>query len=256
MQYGVHHATFNYNYVNRAVWGEKRCKTPLQDLDETHSKKISTMRFSTVKPEDNHLGKISHMAWKLAIMLTFIKKYDPDWMENDEWEFIHPRQSSTGISSNKQLRFKKHVSVAGVSLEECWIHSAVDDPNKWENLTSFKSFSDFVYFNDIFTGVSARFNRLLVEQAPASFGKYFSKCAALLYSEDGKVHSEARISTLAGYADLITIAIDYYLGVTRHTREDIQELLRYSTIGDEAIPVRRLVNEILTAVENQKQEIL
>lgn len=256
MQHEVHHATFNYNYVNRAVWGEKWCTTPLQDLDETHSKKASSMRYSTVKPEDNHLGKISHMAWKLGIMLTFIKKYDPEWMENDEWEFIHPRQSSTGVTSNKHLRFKRHLNVAGISLEECWIHSVVGDPNKWENTTSFKSFCDFVYFNDIFTDVSARFNKLLVEQAPTSFGKNFSNCCKALYVEEDKVFSAARISTLTGYANLVTIAIDYYLGVTRYTREDIQELLRFDAIGDEAVPIRRLVNEVLTAVENQNKEIL
>lgn len=256
MLHDVHHATFAYNYVNRAVWGEKSCRTPLQDLDELHAKSIKSMAYATVNRDKNNSGYISRISWEMGIMLSFIEKYDKQWLESDEWDFTHYRRSAPGISAEKYLLFKKSSIIKGIDLMVGYISLKTDEPNTWHQITAFDNFGDFVHYHDYYMSVCGRFNQLLVEQSTKSLGDNISKCRKLFDIVDGVLLSEARHHTLEDWREVFEMAMDLYLGITDSTIDDLQFEVRQSCHTEEASPLRLLCMEVINSVENSQKEIL
>lgn len=252
----MHRATFKYNYVNRAVWGEKWCTTPLQDLDELHGKQRYSMEYRTVKPEDNSLGHIEHMAWELSFMLPFINKYDPLWISSQHWEYVQENISTEGVRSNRSIKYRPNSAISGVSLNTGLITIYMRDPSQWAYEGNFSNYRDFLEFADIVADTRARFNRLLIEQASDSLGKIISDCRAIFTCYKDELLTPQRIRVLNEYRELIVDLIDQYLGNTNIKISNTEYDVRSICIGDDAAPIRALYREVLSAVKNKEAPLL
>lgn len=256
MIHDIHHATFKYNYVNRAVWGEKWCTTPLQDLDELHGKQRYSMEYRTSKPDDNNLGNIANMAWELSFMLQFIRKYDPLWLLEQRWAYCEENVSSEGVRSRRSINYRYDSNVSGVSLNTGMVINNMRDPSRWGYETHFSNYRDFLEFVDIVTDVRSRFNRLLNEQASDSLGKIISDCRAIFIVRNGELLSTQRIRMLTEYRELIVDLIDQYLGTTDIKMSTTEYDVRNICLGDDAAPIRALFREVSIAVKNKEAAIL
>lgn len=252
----VHAATFNYNYVFRALWGEKWCMSPLQDLEETQAKHKKTMTYRTVGPEKNTPGFIAIVAQELASILAFVHHHDPDFLKGLQVIYIQKHIDMPGVISPRTMCFRAGMQDLNISLTEGMLFKVSESQEEWEATMSFKTTWDFYDFIDAYHEVKYRWREIMAAKYHASFIDCWDKVNRIFFKDSKKLHSVERIHTLRVYRELANMIVDVHLGKSDIPLDSLFESIRFECIGNESAPIRDLFSEVRAIIKNKEAEIL
>jgi hypothetical protein len=253
-QNNVHNATFDYNYVFRALWGEKWCTTPLQDLDPLVGKKLESMIYRTVKPTDNNHGYIINVAQDMASILPYVHHHDPKFLEDVGVKYVQHHKDTPGCISPRGMFFTK-TDLWPVNLIDGSINTSPGGDH-WSYVMRFESNWEFFRFMDIVHEIRRRWQAIMAERESEKLAKSWNDCNRIFRVNESKLLTSERIHTLTVYRELINAIIDCKIGESARTIEALGEETRYECFGDDAQPIRALYFTVRREFDDKEAEIL
>lgn len=250
----VHAAMFDYNFVFRALWGEKWCMTPLQDLDPLQAIPLHSMVYRTIGPDNNNPGWIALAAQDMASMLPFIQHYDPKFMGRERLEYRQHHNDSPGVISPRTLVFTDKC-LHPIDLIDGMIITTTDSES-WSMIMRWESTTEFYRFCDKYLAVRARWSEIMDERASVELKNAWLACNKIFRPITDRMFSAEELHSHKEYRELMNMVVDVYLGRGELDVYKLGEAIRYECIADIAKPLRELYYEVRKSIDNKEAQIL